>query len=188
MYMNFFKDIKRQHLELLGSIKKTTVQWKLVAVLASIVLFSSGALLSMFGSELLQIFISELGDKAENIMPLLPWLVGVGIISAVLFEVLWVLIVSYITSRILRYYKRPLGFIHIFNIYLLVRVYEMGATLALLLGMIIALLVSGQQVEIMNENGGFLNSISSFIVPVLFLWLYIWSIRKVVSNTQTPIT
>jgi hypothetical protein len=188
--MNFFSSLKTQHLVLLTSLPTTGVYRKLCYILLLIIVASSTVLFGVFGNDLFQTITTMFETETEMSFPIepsmMPWVYVALAGMTVIFELLWIATVAWITRRVLIYAKTPLSFIHVFNIYVLIRLYEMAVEFAILLGMAVSALATGTSslpglTDAASTRSG-LSSIVSLIIPVFFFWLYIWSIRKVAAS------
>lgn len=182
--MNFFKRLKAQHIALLITQPSKRFNWQLFGLFAGVMIVSGAVLYGLFGEEILaevsRMFMEESGNELPIPLGDAKWLlIGVPFVD-ILFEFIWMSVVAFITMRVLVYLKTPLSFKQLFNVYLLTRVYEMLVGLALLLGFAVVALYTGTEtIPFLQEEPSTAGVVTSFIIPVYFFWVYLWSVRFV---------
>lgn len=186
--MQFFNTLKQQHISLLGGLSTDRIEYRMLAVLLTITFASAGVLFGVFGTdilnELIPVFEAESGTAFPLETSMMPWVFALIAVLDMVSEFFWIVLVTYITRRVLKYLKKPLLFKHVFNIYLLIRIYEMATSFAILLGVTVVSLYMNETLPwLAEEEGGVLSLITSFIVPVGFMWLYISSVKRVMPQS-----
>lgn len=184
MNMKFFTTLKAQHIALLITQPTDRFNGRLIGALALVIILTGVLLYGLFGDLILREVVGMFNESAEGALPLdveqAGWLLwGVPFVD-VFTEFVWIVIVAYVSMRVLKYLKRPLRFKHICNVYALTRLYEMLVAFALLLGFsVVALYTGTETLPFLQEEPGVAGVLGSFIVPVYFFWMYLWSITFV---------
>jgi hypothetical protein len=182
------KQMILNHIQALASLSDRRVEWRMLLLLfvctiaALHILFTGDP--TMYGD--LKGALESIEDetlRAQIASVMFPILA----IADVLSELIWMAIVSYITIRVLRYLKKPLQFIHVFNVFLIIRLYEVIVFLALFLGARLMAEIRGTQPLFLRAEPGGFEVLLMFAISVGFLWLYIWSI-KYLSNNRAGVT
>jgi hypothetical protein len=188
--MNFFKALKAQHIALLITQPQKTINWRLFGWLVIIMFLSGGVLYGLFGDQILaeinRMFVDQTGEPFPIHLDDAWWILIAVSVFDIIGETMWMALVAFLTMRVLTYLKMPLRFRHVFNIYLLTRVYEVLVMLALLLGWgVVTLFTGATTLPLLQEDPGIAGVIVSFIIPVYFFWVYLWSVRFVAKQMMT---
>lgn len=187
--MKFYTQLKAQHIALLLTQPTNRLNWRLVWIVAAIMIVSGSIIYGLFGDDVLvalsQMVMQETGDPLLFPEHWKPWLLLLMPLADIFSEIVWVTLVAFITMRVLKYLKTPFSFRHIVNMYLLVRCYEMAAGFALLLGFTVVAVSTGTDtLPLLQQESTAAGLLSSLIVPVLFFWMYLSSIRFMIRRQR----